>query len=156
MNNLAEQAENIVDSALDLAPEKRVAYLDQACAGDGALRRLAGGLLRAHEQFDALHSAPAARAETIVVSPQAGERPGDQIGSYKLLQQIGEGGYGVVYMAEQQQPVRRRVALKILKLGMDTREVVARFEQERQARAVVDHPHIAKVVDAGTTVSVRP
>ena len=84
------------------------------------------------------------------------EGPGTRIGPYKLLEQIGEGGMGVVYMAEQQQPVRRKVALKIIKPGMDTRQVVARFEAERQALAVMDHPNIARVFDAGTTEAGRP
>ena len=84
------------------------------------------------------------------------EQPGTQIGPYKLLQQIGEGGMGVVYMAEQKEPVERRVALKIIKPGMDTRQVIARFEAERQALAMMDHPNIAKVLDAGTTDSGRP
>ena len=84
------------------------------------------------------------------------EKPGTQIGPYKLLQQIGEGGMGVVYMAEQNEPVKRRVALKIIKPGMDTRQVIARFEAERQALAMMDHPNIAKVLDAGTTDSGRP
>ena len=79
------------------------------------------------------------------------EKPGDRIGRYKLLEQIGEGGCGVVYMADQEEPVRRRVALKVIKLGMDTRQVMARFEAERQALAMMDHPNIAKVLDAGTT-----
>ena len=84
------------------------------------------------------------------------ERPGDTIGLYKLLEQIGEGGMGVVYVAEQTEPVKRRVALKIIKPGMDTREVLARFEAERQALAMMDHPHIARIIDAGTTDSGRP
>jgi serine/threonine protein kinase len=84
------------------------------------------------------------------------EQPGDKIGRYKLLEQIGEGGFGVVYVADQEEPVRRRVALKVIKLGMDTKEVIARFEQERQALALMDHPNIAKVLDAGATASGRP
>src|ERR1017187_388533 len=84
------------------------------------------------------------------------EKPGDRIGRYKLLQQIGEGGCGVVYMAEQAEPMRRRVALKVIKLGMDTKQVIARFEAERQALALMDHPNIAKVLDAGTTEAGRP
>ncbi len=84
------------------------------------------------------------------------ERPGTRIGPYKLLEQIGEGGMGVVYMAEQKEPVARRVALKIIKPGMDTQQVIARFEAERQALAMMDHPNIAKVFDAGTTDSGRP
>lgn len=84
------------------------------------------------------------------------EETGDRIGNYKLLEQIGEGGFGVVWVAEQEKPMRRRVALKIIKLGMDTKEVIARFEQERQALAMMDHPHIAKVLDAGATQYGRP
>src|SRR3989442_670069 len=84
------------------------------------------------------------------------ENPGERIGRYKLLQQIGEGGCGVVYMAEQEEPVRRRVALKVIKLGMDTKSVIARFEAERQALALMDHPNIAKVLDAGATETGRP
>src|SRR5216117_1513728 len=86
----------------------------------------------------------------------AGERPGTVIGQYKLLEQIGEGGFGVVFMAEQTQPVRRKVALKVLKPGMDTRQVIARFEAERQALALMDHPNIAKVLDADETPTGRP
>src|ERR1017187_5046022 len=84
------------------------------------------------------------------------EKPGDRIGRYKLLEKIGEGGYGIVYMAEQTEPIRRRVALKIIKLGMDTRQVIARFEAERQALALMDHPNIARVLDAGATDTGRP
>src|SRR5882762_8272580 len=84
------------------------------------------------------------------------EKPGDHIARYKLLEQIGEGGFGVVYVAEQREPVKRRVALKIVKLGMDTRQVVARFEAERQALALMEHPNIAKVLDAGATSTGRP
>jgi serine/threonine protein kinase len=84
------------------------------------------------------------------------EKPGDKIGRYKVLQQLGEGGCGVVYMAEQEEPVRRRVALKVIKLGMDTKSVIARFEAERQALALMDHPNIAKVLDAGATDTGRP
>ncbi len=83
-------------------------------------------------------------------------KPGTQIGPYKLREQIGEGGFGVVYVAEQTQPVRRKVALKIIKPGMDTRQVIARFEAERQALALMDHPHVARVLDAGTTEQGRP
>src|SRR5436190_23388469 len=93
---------------------------------------------------------------TAVVRPAPIEKAGDRIGRYKLLQKLGEGGCGVVYMAEQEEPVRRRVALKVIKLGMDTREVIARFEAERQALALMDHPNIAKVLDAGATDSGRP
>src|SRR5450631_59038 len=84
------------------------------------------------------------------------EKPGDRIGRYKLLERIGEGGCGVVYVAEQTEPVRRRVAIKVIKLGMDTKQVIARFEAERQALAMMDHPNIAKVLDAGATDTGRP
>src|SRR5436190_4105573 len=92
--------------------------------------------------------------ETLVVPPS--EKPGDRIGRYKILQQIGEGGCGIVYMAEQEEPVRRRVALKVIKLGMDTKSVIGRFEVERQALALMDHPNIARVLDAGATETGRP
>ena len=84
------------------------------------------------------------------------EKPGDKIGHYKLLQKLGEGGMGVVWMAEQEEPIRRRVALKIIKLGMDTKQVIARFEAERQTLALMDHPNIAKVLEAGATDTGRP
>src|SRR5204862_4124100 len=92
--------------------------------------------------------------ETLVVPPS--EKAGDRIGRYKILQQIGEGGCGIVYLAEQEEPVRRRVAVKVIKLGMDTKSVIARFEAERQALALMDHPNIAKVLDAGATDAGRP
>ena len=96
------------------------------------------------------------QAGTIELKLPPVEQPGDWIGRYRLLQKIGEGGFGAVYMAEQQEPVRRRVALKIVKLGMDTKQVIARFEAERQALALMDHPNIAKVFDAGATETGRP
>ena len=99
---------------------------------------------------------PRLPGKTIALSTPLTEKPGDRIGHYKLLQQIGEGGCGVVYMAEQEEPVRRRVALKVIKLGMDTKQVIARFEAERQALALMDHPNIAKVLDAGATDTGRP
>jgi tetratricopeptide (TPR) repeat protein len=105
--------------------------------------------------FERQPQAPAPN-KTVTVFVPLTEKPGDRIARYKLLQQIGEGGCGVVYMAEQEQPVRRRVALKVIKLGMDTKQVVARFEAERQALALMDHPNIAKVLDAGATETGRP
>src|SRR5580704_5096088 len=146
-------------AALELAADQRGAFLDQACAGDTALRRQVEALLRVHDDagnfFDKLGSmARPTFAEgamgssgTIQLSGTPVEKTGDRIGRYKLLQQIGEGGCGVVYMAEQEEPVRRRVALKVIKLGMDTKQVIARFEAERQALALMDHPNIAKVFD---------
>ena len=126
-----------------------------ACGQDQELRRRIEVLLTAYEAATAFiptkHGDDSVRAPT----PLA-EGPGTRIGRYKLLQQIGEGGMGVVYMAEQEEPVCRRVALKIIKLGMDSKEVVARFEAERQALALMDHPNIAKVLDGGATQTGRP
>jgi WD40 repeat protein/serine/threonine protein kinase len=142
-------------AALEKAtPEERAAYLAEACAGDANLRRRVEALLRAHAEPDEMLDRPLAKAP--VDEQPVTEQPGSTIGPYKLLEQIGEGGFGVVFMAEQHQPVRRKVALKIIKPGMDTRQVVARFEAERQALALMDHPHIAKVLDGGTTPSGRP
>jgi WD40 repeat protein/serine/threonine protein kinase len=149
----------LLNAALELRPEERVAYLDKACAGDADLRKRVEGLLQAHEQVgDFLETPPTGLepAKTVRVSVPLAEKPGDKIGHYKLLQQIGEGGCGVVYMAEQEEPVRRRVALKVIKLGMDTKSVIARFEAERQALAMMDHPNIARVYDAGATATGRP
>src|ERR1022692_1386881 len=139
---------------------ERATYLDEACAGDAALRQRVEELLQAGEEAgDFLEGPAAVRPKvggTVRLPAISAEKPGDRIGRYKLLQQIGEGGCGVVYMAEQQEPVRRKVALKVIKLGMDTKSVVARFEEERQALAMMDHPNIAKVLDAGATDTGRP
>ncbi|MBL8898570.1 MAG: serine/threonine protein kinase [Planctomycetes bacterium] len=131
--------------------EARAAYLDRSCAGDAALRAAVDRLLESDvEARDSFLSAPALEPSV------TGEKAGDTIGRYKLLQEIGEGGMGTVWMAEQREPVIRKVALKIVKLGMDTREVIVRFESERQALALMDHPNIAKVLDGGATASGRP
>jgi WD40 repeat protein/serine/threonine protein kinase len=135
-------------------PAARAAYLDQACAGDPSVRRGVEDLLAAHGRSGSFMPGPA--GEPATGADLSGEGPGSRVGPYKLLQQIGEGGMGVVYMAEQEQPVRRKVALKIIKPGMDSKQVVARFEAERQALAMMDHQNIAKVFDAGTTDSGRP
>ncbi len=135
------------------SPAERAAFLDGACRGDAALRSAVEVLLANHRE-DAFLEAPALSVPASITPPS--EQPGQRIGHYKLLQQIGEGGFGIVWMAEQEQPVRRRVALKIIKLGMDTKEVIARFEQERQALAMMEHPNISKVFDAGATQSGRP
>ncbi len=137
----------------------RDTFLDEACAGDAALRERVVSLLRHHQQLDSFMDVSSPGAARTVDMPEAllaTERPGTMIGQYRLLQQIGEGGMGVVYMAEQSAPVRRRVALKIIKPGMDTREVIARFEAERQALALMEHPNIARVFDAGATEAGRP
>jgi serine/threonine protein kinase len=137
---------------------KREHFLDQACGKDEQLRAELHSLLRARNSAgDYLHGGPAVspqlEAEFARLKP---EEAGERIGHYQLLQQIGEGGFGTIWMAEQSEPVKRTVALKIIKLGMDTKEVIARFEQERQALAMMDHPNIAKVYDAGATPTGRP
>src|SRR5208283_244599 len=137
---------------------ERAAYLAQACGKDAQLRQQVENLLQALEKAGGFLEQPAAAlpGKTVIISTPLTEKAGDHIGHYKLLQQIGEGGCGVVYMAEQEQPIRRRVALKVIKLGMDTKAVIARFEAERQALALMDHPNIAKVLDAGATDTGRP
>ncbi len=137
------------------SPQERAAYLDEACAGDPDLRRRIEKMLAARDQAGSFLEKPA-KSAAITVDYALAERPGSVIGPYKLLEQIGEGGFGVVFVAEQMHPVRRKVALKILKPGMDTRPIVARFEAERQALAIMDHPNIAKVHDGGATPSGRP
>ena len=150
-----QPAELVFAEAMEIAdPAARRAYLDRACAGDAALRQEVESLLAAHEQAGDFMNTGGDATATLPLPPA--EKPGDRIGRYKLLEQIGEGGFGVVWMAEQEEPVRRRVALKIIKLGMDTREVVARFEAERQALAMMDHPNIASVFDGGATDTGRP
>jgi eukaryotic-like serine/threonine-protein kinase len=148
--------------ALDRAePAERAAYLDQACASDAELRRRVDSLLEAHHEPGDFLEPAAIDDATVQMSDEAPderrgpgripEGPGSRIGPYRLLQQIGKGGMGVVFMAEQEKPIRRKVALKIIKPGMNTGQVVARFEAERQALALMDHPNIARVLDAGTT-----
>ena len=146
----------IFKAAVKLSPERRAAYLDQACGTDQALRREVEWLLRANEEGAGFLQSHAGRPLATVDELPITEGLSTLIGPYKLLQQIGEGGMGVVYMAEQEQPVRRKVALKIVKSGLDSAQVIARFEAERQALALMDHPNIAKVLDAGTTESGRP
>jgi tetratricopeptide (TPR) repeat protein/serine/threonine protein kinase len=149
--------ENLFHLALEQPAAERGAFLDKMCGDDPALRQRVEALLHAHENpDDFLAPQPRAPQEQTVDEPRLAERPGSRVGPYKLLQQIGEGGMGVVFMAEQTEPVRRRVALKVIKPGMDTRQVVARFEAERQALALMDHPNIAKVLDAGATDSGLP
>jgi serine/threonine protein kinase len=140
----------------DYAPGQWGAYVEQACQGDAELRRRVEALLAAHQGKDRLFDNPAAALIGPVGIVEPMEAPGTVIGRYKLLEKIGEGGMAVVYMAEQEQPIRRKVALKIIKLGMDTKQVIARFQAERQALAMMDHPNIAKVLDAGATETGRP
>jgi serine/threonine protein kinase/tetratricopeptide (TPR) repeat protein len=131
-------------------------FLNKACGGDEPAIQRIGELLRAHAQMQSFLESPAADITPTTDSAPIAERPGTIIGPYKLLQKIGEGGMGVVFMAEQTVPLQRSVALKIIKPGMDSRQVIARFEAERQALAMMDHPHIARVLDAGTTATGRP
>src|SRR6266568_1027607 len=138
------------------APAERAAYLDGACGDDAALRAEVERLLQHHTADNFLESPALDGGRTIRVEAISSEGPGTVIGRYKLLQKIGEGGCGVVYMAEQEEPVRHRVALKIIKLGMDTRSVIARFEAAWQTLAMMGHPNIAKVHDAGATDTGRP
>jgi len=150
------QEKEIFNTARQIAaPEERLAYLEQACGHNPATMQRVMELLRVYDQEQSFLKLPSAAVAATIDEPIA-ERAGAVIGPYKLLEQIGEGGFGVVFMAEQTQPLRRRVALKVLKPGMDTRQVVARFEAERQALAIMDHPNIAKVHDGGTTPSGRP
>ncbi len=149
----ADRLIEIFNEAKDRPPgAERDQYLAEACRDEPALKEQVLALLQAHEGAgDFLR-----HAQLPQPAPVLTEEPGDQIGRYKLLEQIGEGGCGVVYMAEQETPVRRRVALKVIKLGMDTKQVIARFEAERQALAMMDHPNIAKVLEAGATETGRP
>ena len=151
-----EQAQEVFFKAVQLAdPSAQEAYLQQACGDDHELRQHVENLLTAHGQSGSFLEKGALALDPTLEEPSL-EQPGVQIGPYKLLQQIGEGGMGVVYMAEQTEPVRRKIALKIIKPGMDTKHVVARFEAERQALALMDHPNIARVFDAGATSTGRP
>ena len=154
-NILKLTEEEIFQFAAAMPANERKLYLDAACDDDAPLRRRLERLLASHdsEGFMDVPLSPEILAEFERLKP---EDAGDSIGQYKLLQEIGHGGFGTVWMVEQQQPVRRRVALKVVKLGMDTKEVLARFDQERQALAMMDHPNIARVFDAGMTPSGRP
>jgi WD40 repeat protein/serine/threonine protein kinase len=152
MSKSFQHEETVFAEALTRPDPERPGFLAQACHDDPALRARVEELLEAHQRAEGFLDAP----PLAELKAPCDEKPGDRIGRYKLLQQIGEGGYGTVYMAEQETDIRRRVALKVIKLGMDTKEVIARFELERQALALMDHPNIARVLDAGTTNSGRP
>ncbi len=161
MNDPAErEAQIFADALLVPAGGERARYLDLVCRGDADLRQRIETLILAHESAGAFMAASGTgeAVDHAEASSSGGQvdHPGTRIGRYKLLQQIGEGGCGVVWMAEQEEPVRRRVALKVIKLGMDTKTVIARFEAERQALALMDHPNIARVLDAGATEAGRP
>src|SRR5262245_4763101 len=150
------KAATIFDAVAELDnPDERAAYLDDACGEDQELRAEIEDLLRHDDAADSFLGMSPVSA-LVATNDLITECPGTVIGPYKLLEQIGEGSFGMVFMAEQTQPVRRKVALKILKPGMDTRHVVARFEAERQALALMDHPNIARVLDGGATGTGRP
>src|SRR5262245_54726547 len=143
-----------LDALEQNSPTERQRYLDEACAGNAEVRLRVEALLQAHRDVgNFLGGAP---ASSPTVDEPVTEKPGTVIGPYKLLEQIGEGGMGTVWMVQQTEPVKRLVALKLIKAGMDSRQVIARFEAERQALALMDHPHIARVLDAGTTGPGRP
>jgi non-specific serine/threonine protein kinase/serine/threonine-protein kinase len=150
-----DQARSLFLDALEREPNRWPEFLDAACGGDADLRARVEQLLDAHRAMGSIHVESPVGPNLTIDEPAVTEGAGT-VGPYKLLEPIGEGGFGVVFLAEQSQPVRRKVALKLLKPGMDTRQVVARFEVERQALAIMDHPNIAKVLDGGATPSGRP
>src|SRR5437870_218933 len=152
MQTGSQSLKDLFLAALAVAPADRAAWLEQATGADAELRRRVERMLAAH---DAPHGLLDGASPTAVSQAAPSDAPGTLIGPYKLLEQIGEGGFGVVFMAEQQQPVRRKVALKVIKPGMDSRQVIARFGAERQALALMDHPNIAHVLDAGETANGR-
>src|SRR5262245_61134533 len=165
MSQPPRSVKDIFLGALEAAPAERAAFLDEACAADAALRRQVDALLRVHDEPDSLLDRPridlglpadAAAIPGPTLDQPGTETPGTVIGRYKLREPIGEGGMGTVFLAEQIHPVQRKVALKVVRPGMDSRQVIARFEAERQALAMMDHPNIARVLDAGATPEGRP
>ncbi len=155
MNVETDRVRDIFLAALKVPRIQREAYLGEACGGDQELRNQVERLLQAHEELGSIAERTGEPSRPTVDEPAA-ERPGTVIGHYKLLEPIGEGGMGTVWMAQQTEPVKRLVALKLIKPGMDTKQVIARFEAERQALALMDHPNIAKVLDGGTSNAGRP
>ncbi len=157
MNNAPSEVMSVFGRAIEIASARdRAAFLDEACAGRPAVRAEIEELLNAHGSAGSFMGCPAAPAAETASFDAPVADIGSSVGPYRLMEQVGEGGMGLVFVAEQFQPVRRKVALKIIKPGMDTRQVVARFEAERQALALMDHPNIAKVFDAGTTTGGLP
>jgi len=137
-------------------PEALGEFLDHACEGAPETRSRVEALILAHEKSGDFLDEPAVHPEQAPAEEAPTEVPGSRVGPYRILERLGEGGFGVVYLAQQEEPVRRQVALKVIKLGMDTRQVIARFEAERQTLALTDHPNIARVLDAGATEAGRP
>jgi hypothetical protein len=156
MNRDFERIRQIFFAIVEQPPAQWEGLLNEACGDDPELHQQVAVLLQAHAKGDGILDRNQAGRAATGAYESLSERAGTIIGPYKLLQQIGEGGFGTVFMAEQQHPVRRKVALKVIKPGMDTRQVIARFEAERQALAIMDHVNIARVFDGGTTESGRP
>jgi len=152
--NDADAEGAIFGEALNQPESERGEYLDSACRDNASLRARVEALLAAHEDPDSLLDNPGSEIAETVLYASVSERPGIAIGRYKLREQIGEGGMGGVFVAQQERPVRRKAALKVIKPGMDTNDVIARFEAERQALALMDHPNIARVLDAGSTMGL--
>src|SRR5262249_11729104 len=138
------------------SPDARAEYLRQACGADSGLRERVQVLLNSYEEQASFLESPPPVGGAATTDQPASEPPGTVIGPYKLIEEIGEGGMGTVWMAQQTEPVKRIVAVKLIKAGMDSKQVIARFEAERQALALTDHPNIAKVLDGGTTGAGRP
>jgi WD40 repeat protein len=152
----ARQARDLFVAAVKLPPERWESYLDAACAGDAELRRRVSELLRSHREAGSFLESPAPEARA-TIEEASNEQPGEVLaGRYKLVEEIGAGGMGTVWLAQQHEPVKRLVAIKLIKTGMDSKRVLARFEQERQALALMDHPNIARVLDAGVSDGGRP
>src|SRR5262245_29439681 len=157
MSEANRRTESLFWSALAIAsPEERARHLDEACGGDPQLRGHLEELLAAYPKVESFLEPPARSPFLTVTGQPVNEGPGTVIGPYKLMEPIGEGGMGTVWMVQQTEPVKRLVALKLIKAGMDSRQVIARFETEPQALALMDHPNIARVLDAGTTGTGRP
>ena len=161
MNEFEHTEESLFEQCLELPPEEREAFVEEQCRDHPELRDAVLSLLRSHQRSgDFLESRPGVDSAKVTARLQriapAEENPGDQIGRYQLLELIGEGAWGSVWMAQQTEDIERQVALKILKLGLDTKDFLARFEAERQMLAMMDHPNIAHVLDAGATDYGRP
>ncbi len=157
VDSLEARAKRLFDQVLDQSGDQRAMQIERACTGEPELRDRVVALLAAAECADGFLAGPTLNATDSCASAQvAAEQPGGQIGPYSLIELIGEGGFGSVFLAEQSSPVRRRVALKVIKAGMDTQRLIARFNAERQALAMMDHPNIARVLEAGATAAGRP
>src|SRR4029079_1904018 len=155
MTAIDDRARSLFLTALERASDEWPAFLDGACGDNPELRSRVAQLLHAHQAMGSIHGRGPGDA-AVTIDPPAAEVPGTVVGPYKLVEQIGEGGMGTVWMARQTEPVKRLVALKLIKPGMDSKQVIARFEAERQALALMEHPNISRVLDGGTTPSGRP